>query len=105
MTNILLNDGEIVTISSKEDAIDIIGEKISYELSNYLRNHIVDADVEYEQYCEYMNKLEHDVNAYVMENDKLQKENEKFSRKISDLEFELKYLKEKTETEESFLPF
>lgn len=56
MKNILLNNGEIVTIFSNKDIYEVIGENFSYELAKHISEILWDQEI----MDEYMTDIEKD---------------------------------------------
>lgn len=38
MKNIMLNNNELVSVDSVDDAVSLVGEKLSYELAEYIKS-------------------------------------------------------------------
>lgn len=58
MQNIMLNNNELVSIDSVDAAINLVGEKLSYELAEYIRSEIQTAQDDKEWYESEYNEIE-----------------------------------------------
>lgn len=67
MTNILLNDGRIMSVGSKRDLLEVIEENLSYDLAR----HISDVLCNQEEMDEYIESIEEINSNLLEENDKL----------------------------------
>lgn len=76
MQNILLNNGKLIPILSKEDALEVIKENLSSDLASYLNHIITDMELD-EQEIEQLEK----------DNMRLESENEQLRTLNSELEY------------------
>lgn len=57
MQNIMLNNNELVSIDSVDAAINLVGEKLSYELAEYIRSETQTAQDDKEWYENEYNEI------------------------------------------------
>lgn len=98
MKNILLNDGKLIPILSKDDALEVIKENLSSDLAIYL-NHII-ADMELDE--QEMEQLEKDNMRLESENEELKSENTDLERKVTKLENGIESLLSKLENNNTY---
>ena len=109
MKNILLNDGKLSPILSKDDALEVIKENFSSDLASYLNHIIVNMELDEQE----MEQLEKDNMRLESENEELKSENTDLERKVTKLENGIENLLSKlknnntynNEETEEFLPF
>lgn len=88
MRNIELNNGNITMIADSNDALEVVGDKLSYELAEYLRSTLWNM----EAMDNYIGSLERNCARLEEENESLQEETEEYERKLARLESELEKL-------------
>ena len=96
MRNIMLNNNELVSVDSVDAAVNLVGEKLSYELAEYIRSETQTAQDDKEWYESEYSEIE-ETKAAVLEMVKAlyhKMENSKDINK-SDLIFDLLEIEEK----------
>ncbi|MGF0102035.1 hypothetical protein [Bariatricus sp. SGI.019] len=101
MQNILLNNGKIIPILSKDDALEVIEEYLGTELAAYFKDILYDMNAIDEE----ITSLENDKRNLEEENEELEQENEMLEQKLVKLESELEKYKNEKEDNDDSLPF
>ena len=92
MQNIELNNGNLVTIGSLDDALNLIAENLSHDLKNYIQEYLDGNEFDYQECQEELDILQNDFEELEQENNRLTDENWKQRNEIMDLKREIERL-------------
>lgn len=98
MQNILLNNGKLIPILSKEDTLEVIKENLSSDLASYLSHIIADMELDEEE----IEQLEKDNMRLESENEQLRNINSDLEWKATKLENGLESLLSKLENNNTY---
>lgn len=93
MQNIELNNGNLVTIGSLDDALNIIAENLSHDLQNYVYEHLLENHYGYKEVVEELENTQSDYDELLHEYNKITDENYKQRNEIMKLKREIERLK------------